>query len=46
MCGLSPIYALLQTMRRGSTGALAHYEQTIDPEDGSIVSHAAVAFHG
>ncbi len=46
VCGLSPIYALLQTMRRGSTGALAHYEQTIDPEDGSIVSHAAVAFHG
>jgi AmmeMemoRadiSam system protein B len=44
VCGLSPIYALLQTAREGATGEALHYEQTIDPEEGSIVSHAAVAF--
>jgi AmmeMemoRadiSam system protein B len=46
VCGLSPIYAMLQTMRPGAAGEVAHYEQTIDPDDGSIVSHAAVAFRG
>jgi len=46
VCGLSPMYAMLRTMRSGSTGAVLHYEQTIDADDGSIVSHAAVAFHG
>jgi hypothetical protein len=25
-------------------GETLHYEQTVDDEDGSIVSHAAVAF--
>jgi AmmeMemoRadiSam system protein B len=46
VCGLAPMYALLRTMRGGSRGAVLHYEQTVDGEDGSIVSHAAVAFHG
>jgi len=45
VCGLSPIYAVLKTMRSGSRGTVLHYEQTIDDEDASIVSHAAVAFH-
>jgi AmmeMemoRadiSam system protein B len=45
VCGLSPMYALLRTMREGSRGDVLHYEQTIDEEDGSIVSHAAVAFY-
>ena len=39
------IYAMLRTVRGGATGDLVHYEQNIDPEEGSIVSHAAVAFH-
>ena len=31
-------------LQKGNAEAL-HYEQTIDPEDGSIVSHASVAFY-
>jgi AmmeMemoRadiSam system protein B len=45
VCGLGPIYSLLRTMR-SATGRLAHYEQTIDSEEGSIVSHAAMGFYG
>jgi MEMO1 family protein len=45
VCGLGPIYALLRVLPEGSRGELAHYEQTIDPEEGSIVSHAAMAFY-
>jgi hypothetical protein len=45
VCGLSPIYAMLQTLPTASRGNVLHYEQTIDSDDGSIVSHAAVAFH-
>ncbi len=48
VCGLAPIWSLL----RGITGAgsaargrLLHYEQTVDREDGSIVSHAAIGFY-
>jgi len=44
VCGLGPIYALLRTLPEGCRGELLHYEQTVDPEEGSIVSHAAVAF--
>jgi len=46
VCGLAPIYAMLETQKPGSKGLVMHYEQTIDAEEGSIVSHAAVAFHG
>jgi AmmeMemoRadiSam system protein B len=46
VCGLGPIYALLRVLPDGSRGKLAHYEQTIDPQEGSIVSHAAMAFYG
>jgi MEMO1 family protein len=45
VCGLGPIYSLLRTMRT-ATGRLAHYEQTVDAEEGSIVSHAAMGFYG
>ena len=51
VCGLAPIYALLKTLgadsrSRATSGAeTLHYEQTIDAEDGSIVSHASVAFY-
>jgi len=45
VCGLGPIYALLRVLPSGCKGSLAHYEQTIDPLEGSIVSHAAMAFY-
>jgi AmmeMemoRadiSam system protein B len=47
VCGLAPIYSLLRTLEGGGSEAraeLLHYEQTVDPDDGSIVSHAALAF--
>ena len=58
MCGLAPIYSMLRTLPGGAGGArsggggagaaseLLHYEQTVDADDGSIVSHAALAFFG
>lgn len=46
VCGLGPIYALLRTMNPTAKGSLAHYEQTVDAEEGSIVSHAAMGFFG
>ncbi len=57
VCGLAPIYSLLQTLpgaasspssitsRQPREASLLHYEQTVDPNEGSIVSHAAVAFY-
>lgn len=45
VCGLAPIYSLLRTVSDGARGRLGHYEQTVDPEEGSIVSHAAVGFY-
>ncbi len=46
VCGLAPIWSLLHSLAGESRGRLLHYEQTIDGEDGSIVSHAAVGFYG
>lgn len=46
VCGLAPVYSLLRVLDDGARGDVCHYEQTVDPEEGSIVSHAAVAFHG
>lgn len=45
VCGLAPIYALLRTVTSGTRGHLRHYEQNVDPDEGSIVSHAAVGFY-
>lgn len=45
VCGLAPIYALLRTVTSGARGHLRHYEQNVDPDEGSIVSHAAVGFY-
>ena len=42
VCGLGPIYSLLR-VASARRGELLHYEQTVDAEEGSIVSHAAVA---
>lgn len=44
VCGLAPIYALLASIATGGGAETLHYEQTIDAHDGSIVSHASVAF--
>jgi AmmeMemoRadiSam system protein B len=44
VCGLAAVYSLLEVVERAgirASGSLEHYEQTIDGEDGSIVSHAA-----
>lgn len=46
VCGLAPIYALLRTIASGTHGHLRHYEQNVDPDEGSIVSHAALGFYG
>jgi len=45
VCGLAPVYSLLRTVSEAARGALAHYEQNVDPEEGSIVSHAAMGFY-
>jgi AmmeMemoRadiSam system protein B len=46
VCGLAPIWTLLRALPDGVNGRLLHYEQTIDRDDGSIVSHAGLAFYG
>jgi len=33
------------TITARGAGTLAHYEQAVDPDEGSIVSHAAVGFY-
>lgn len=45
VCGLGPVYSLLRTITPSAHGEVRHYEQTVDPEEGSIVSHAAVGFY-
>lgn len=44
VCGLAPIWSMLRVLPGKSRGATVHYEQTIDEDDGSIVSHAGLAF--
>jgi AmmeMemoRadiSam system protein B len=47
VCGLAPIWSLLRALGPGGgKGRVLHYEQTVDGDDGSIVSHAAVGFYG
>jgi AmmeMemoRadiSam system protein B len=46
VCGLAPIWSLLRSVAPATRGRVLHYEQTVDAEDGSIVSHAAVGFYG
>jgi AmmeMemoRadiSam system protein B len=46
VCGLAPIWSLLRSLSGATDGRLLHYEQTVDREDGSIVSHAALGFYG
>src|SRR5262249_15994879 len=44
-CGLGPLSSLLRMRDPSARGETRHYEQTVDPEEGSIVSHAAVGFY-
>ena len=44
VCGLGPIYSLLRALPKGARGDLLHYEQTVDKDDGSVVSHAALGY--
>ncbi len=45
VCGLGPVYSLLRTIDPSARGELRHYEQTVDPDEGSIVTHAAMGFY-
>ena len=44
VCGLGPIYTMLRVLP-ATKGAKLHYAQHVDPEEGSIVSHASLAFY-
>jgi len=44
VCGLAPIFSLVDVLDDEARGEVLHYEQNVDPDDGSIVSHAALAF--
>jgi hypothetical protein len=44
VCGLGPIYTMLRVLP-ATKGAKLHYAQHVDPDEGSIVSHASLAFY-
>lgn len=44
ICGLSPIYALLSTVK-ADKGKLLDYDQALEPDTGSVVSFASVGFY-
>ncbi len=44
ICGLSPIYALLSTVK-AQKGKLLDYDQALEPDTGSVVSFASVGFY-
>jgi len=46
VCGTGPLYTLLRGLEGlgAKRGELLSYEQNIDPDEGSIVSHASVVF--
>lgn len=45
VCGLGPIYTALRVLPMYAQGELLHYAQCVDPDEGSIVSHASLAFY-
>jgi len=45
VCGVGPIYAMLRAIPRAATGEVLNYAQCVDPEEGSIVSHASLGFY-
>ena len=44
ICGLSPIYSLLSTIKV-EKGNLLDYDQTLEPDTGSVVSFASIGFY-
>jgi hypothetical protein len=44
VCGLGPIYTLLRVLP-AARGERLHYDQHVDPREGSIVSHASLGFY-
>jgi len=44
ICGLSPIYSLLSTVD-AQRGKILDYDQALEPDTGSVVSFASVAFY-
>lgn len=45
VCGLAPMYTLLRCLQRSTEARVLHYEQNVDPEEGSVVSFASVAYY-
>lgn len=45
VCGLGPIYTLLRAVAGRSRGQVLHYDQCVDPTEGSVVSHASLGFY-
>ncbi|MFT3772203.1 MAG: AmmeMemoRadiSam system protein B [Minicystis sp.] len=43
VCGLGPIYTMLRVLP-GGRGERLHYDQHVDPDEGSIVSHTSIAY--
>ncbi len=44
VCGTGPVYTLLSALDGSAKGKLLYYDQNVDPTEGSIVSHAGMAF--
>lgn len=44
VCGLGPIYTMLRVLPEGR-GERLHYDQCVDPQEGSIVSHTSLAYY-
>ena len=44
VCGLGPIYTMLRVLPEGR-GARLHYDQCVDPHEGSVVSHASLGYY-
>lgn len=48
VCGTGPVFTLLDALAGTlpeARGRLLYYDQNVDPEEGSIVSHAGMAFY-
>lgn len=44
VCGAACVYTLLDVLGGAANGKVLYYDQNVDPEEGSIVSHAGIAF--
>lgn len=45
VCGVGPIYTLLRALPGATRGEELHYDQCVDPQEGSVVSHASIGFY-